>query len=179
MALFNTHIYAGMIKGTMNTTTNLFILLIVISFIIPSTAIRYAQGQPGCEGDSCEPATAPQEDNSTGNTTAAAPQEDNSTGNTTSTGGSTENNTTSTGALPPPVTSTGALPPPVTSTGAPENTTSTGGSTENNATTTGALPPPSVTNEPPTDRPDDDGRDRDRDNTYPNCLRTTSAENCR
>src|SRR6187401_2233185 len=59
--------------------------------------------------------------------------------------------------------------------------------TENNATTTGALlpppppplPPPSVTNEPPTDRPDDDGRDRDRDNTYPNCLRTTSAENCR
>ena len=78
--LLDIYKYTGMIKGTMNTTTNLFILLLVISFIIPSTAIRYAQGQPGCEGDSCEPATAPQEDNSTGNTT--------------STGGSTENNTT-------------------------------------------------------------------------------------
>ena len=35
--------YPGMIKGTMNRTTNLFVLLIVISFIFPATAIRYAQ----------------------------------------------------------------------------------------------------------------------------------------
>ena len=34
---------AGMIKGTLNRTTNLFVLLIVISFIFPATAIRYAQ----------------------------------------------------------------------------------------------------------------------------------------
>ncbi|MGB6592142.1 MAG: hypothetical protein WBE68_11600, partial [Candidatus Nitrosopolaris sp.] len=32
-----------MIKGTLNRTTNLFVLLIVISFIFPATAIRYAQ----------------------------------------------------------------------------------------------------------------------------------------
>ena len=36
---------AGMINGTMNRTTNLFVLLIVISFILPATAIRYAQAQ--------------------------------------------------------------------------------------------------------------------------------------
>ena len=32
-----------MIKGTLNRTTNLFVFLIVISFIFPATAIRYAQ----------------------------------------------------------------------------------------------------------------------------------------
>jgi pathogenesis-related protein 1 len=37
------HRYAGMIKGTMNSTTNLFVLLIVISFILPATTIRYVQ----------------------------------------------------------------------------------------------------------------------------------------
>ena len=47
----------GMIKGTMNTTTNLFVLLIVISFIFPTTAIRYAQAATGNA----------QESNNTGN----------------------------------------------------------------------------------------------------------------
>jgi hypothetical protein len=100
MALFTTHIYTGMIKETMNTTTNLFILLIVISFIIPATAIRYAQGQPGCEGDSCEPATAPQENNNTGNTTSTGVPE----------------NTTTPSGLPPPATdnSSGSKPPATT-----------------------------------------------------------------
>ena len=55
MALFNTHIYAGMIEETMNTITNLFILLIMTLLIIPATAIRYVHAQPGC----CEPATPP------------------------------------------------------------------------------------------------------------------------
>jgi hypothetical protein len=41
-----------MIKGTMNTTTTLFILLIATLFIFAATTIRYAQAQPGC----CEPA---------------------------------------------------------------------------------------------------------------------------
>jgi cytoskeletal protein RodZ len=35
--------HPGMIKGAMNNTTNLFVLLIVILFIFPATAIRYAQ----------------------------------------------------------------------------------------------------------------------------------------
>jgi uncharacterized protein YkwD len=46
-----------MIKGTMNRTTNLFVLLIVISFIFPATAIRYAQAATDNS----------QESNSTGN----------------------------------------------------------------------------------------------------------------
>ena len=46
-----------MIKGTLNRTTNLFVLLIVISFIFPATAIRYAQA--ATENS--------QESNSTGN----------------------------------------------------------------------------------------------------------------
>jgi hypothetical protein len=117
------------------------------------------------------------------NSTENPPSLPEQSNNTTTPSGSTENNATTTGALPPPVTSTGALPPPVTSTGAPENTTTPSGSTENNATTTGALPPPSVTGiEAPTDRRDvchDDPRDPDCDNNYRDCLRTTSAENCR
>ena len=48
-----------MIKGTMNTTTNLFILLIVTLVIFPATAIRYAHGQP-----------VPRENNNTGNSTS-------------------------------------------------------------------------------------------------------------
>jgi hypothetical protein len=35
--------YAGLTKGIMNRTTNLFVFLMVISFILPSTAFRYAQ----------------------------------------------------------------------------------------------------------------------------------------
>lgn len=68
--------YAGMIKGTMNTTTNLFILLIVTLVIFAATTIRYAQAQP------LEPATSPPE-------TPSRSME-----NTTSTGGSTASNNT-------------------------------------------------------------------------------------
>ena len=41
----------------MNTTTNLFILLMVTLVIFAATTIRYAQAQPGC----CEPATPPRQ----------------------------------------------------------------------------------------------------------------------
>ena len=40
------NIYAGMINGTLNRTTNLLVLLIVTSFILPATAIMYASGSP-------------------------------------------------------------------------------------------------------------------------------------
>jgi hypothetical protein len=83
MALFNTHIYAGMIKGTMNTTTNLFALLIVISFIFPATAIRYAQAQP------LEPATPPEETPRVGGPVAQSMEN-----NTTSPSESTASNNT-------------------------------------------------------------------------------------
>jgi hypothetical protein len=77
-----------MIYRTLNRTTNLFVLLIVISFILPATAIRYAQAQPGC-CERSEPgpppnvgsmanATSGMEINSTGNA-----QENKSTGNGT------------------------------------------------------------------------------------------------
>jgi hypothetical protein len=63
------------------------------------------------------------------------------------------------------------------------NTTTPSGSMENNATTTGALPPPPVTGiEAPTDRRDvciEDRRAPDCDNHYRDCLRATTAENCR
>ena len=61
------HKYAGMIKGTMNTTTNLFILLIMTLFIFAATTIRYAQAQPGC----CEPATTPRPTPGVGGTVAS------------------------------------------------------------------------------------------------------------
>jgi uncharacterized protein YkwD len=38
------NIYAGMINGTLNRTTNLLVLLIVTSFILPATEIMYASG---------------------------------------------------------------------------------------------------------------------------------------
>jgi hypothetical protein len=107
------------------------------------------------------------------NSTENPPSLPEQSNNTTTPSGSTENNATTTGALPPPVTSTGA----------PENTTTPSGSTENNATTTGALPPPPVTGiEAPTDRRDvciEDRRAPDCDNHYRDCLRATTAENCR
>ena len=40
------HIYSGTINGTLNRTTILFVLLIVTSFILPATAIKYASGSP-------------------------------------------------------------------------------------------------------------------------------------
>jgi hypothetical protein len=57
----------------MNRITILLIFLIVISMVLPTSAIMYASAQPGC----CDPAQAFE--------------------NTTSTGGSTGDNTTSTG----------------------------------------------------------------------------------
>jgi hypothetical protein len=48
------HKSTGMIKGTMNTPTNLFVLLIVISFIFPATAIRYAQAASTTPAESTE-----------------------------------------------------------------------------------------------------------------------------
>ena len=78
----------GMIKGTMNRTTNLFVLLIVISFIFPATAIRYAQA--ATENS--------QESNSTGN----GQETGSSTGNeqesgSSSTGNGQESGSSSTG----------------------------------------------------------------------------------
>jgi cytoskeletal protein RodZ len=101
------------------------------------------------------------------NSTENPPSLPEQSNNTTTPSGSTENNAATTGALPPPVTSTGA----------PENTT-----TENNAATTGALPPPVTGIEAPIDRRDvciEDRRAPDCDTHYRDCLRATTAENCR
>jgi hypothetical protein len=82
----------------MNRITISLIFLIVISIVLPTSAIMYAQGQPGC----CEPAPIPIPDQSMENTTSTGGSTaSNNTGNTTSTGGSTASNntgnTTSTG----------------------------------------------------------------------------------
>jgi hypothetical protein len=77
-----------MIHGTLNRTPNLFVLLIVISFILLATAIRYAQAQPGC----CEPATPPPVHPNAGSmANATSGMESNSTGN------AQENNSTRNG----------------------------------------------------------------------------------
>jgi hypothetical protein len=95
-----------MIKGTMNTTTNLFVLLIVISFIFPTTAIRYAQA--ATENS--------QESNNTGNA-----QESNNTGSATSS------------SVPENATSS-SVPENATSSSVPENATSSSGSMASNNT---------------------------------------------
>jgi hypothetical protein len=83
MALFNTHIYTGMIKETMNTTTNLFILLIATLVIFAATTIRYAHAQP------LEPATPPRETPGVGGPVAQSMEN-----NTTSPSESTASNNT-------------------------------------------------------------------------------------
>ena len=137
--------YPGMIKGTMNRTTNLFVLLIVISFIFPATAIRYAQAATensqetngtgnGQESGSSSTGNEQQQSSSnTGNgqeSGSSGPgngQESSNAGNTTSTGGPTANNTTSTGGR----TANNTTSP---SASTANNTTSTGGPTANNTT---------------------------------------------
>ncbi|MGC2571779.1 MAG: hypothetical protein WA364_09735, partial [Candidatus Nitrosopolaris sp.] len=125
-----------MIKGRMNRTANLFVLLIVISFILLATAIRYAQAQPGCCGPATTPPVRPNVGsmaNETGGPMANATSSGASMGNTTSgmESNSTANarqenngteNATSTG-MPENATSTG-MPENATSTGMPENATS-------------------------------------------------------
>ncbi|MGC1932951.1 MAG: CAP domain-containing protein [Candidatus Nitrosopolaris sp.] len=97
----------------MNRTTNLFVFLIVISFIFPATAVRYAQAASATPAESRENnATSPNESTENNATSTGAPE-----------------NATSTGA-PENATSTGA-PENATSTGAPENATSPSGSMEN------------------------------------------------
>jgi hypothetical protein len=77
------HKYAGMIKETMNTTTSLFILLIVTLVIFAATTIRYAQAQ------SLERATPPEQRPSVGGPVAQSMEN-----NTTSPSGSTASNNT-------------------------------------------------------------------------------------
>jgi hypothetical protein len=72
-----------MIKETMNTTTNLFILLIVTLVIFAATTIRYAQAQ------SLEPATPPEQRPSVG-----GPVTQSMENNTTSPSESTASNNT-------------------------------------------------------------------------------------
>jgi len=81
--LLDIYKYTGMIKGTMNTTTNLFILLIVTLFIFAATTIRYAQAQP------LEPATPPRPTPGVGGPVAQSMEN-----NTTSPSGSTASNNT-------------------------------------------------------------------------------------
>ncbi|MGB6593927.1 MAG: CAP domain-containing protein [Candidatus Nitrosopolaris sp.] len=123
----------------MNRTTDLFVLLIVISFIFPATAIRYAQAASttpveSVENNATSPANMTENNaNMTGesmeNTTSG--MESNNTGN------EQESNSNMTAAAPNVVNarqesnSTGNA----TSAGVPENTTSAGGPTQvNNAT---------------------------------------------
>ncbi|MGB6533058.1 MAG: CAP domain-containing protein [Candidatus Nitrosopolaris sp.] len=119
---------AGMIKETMNRTTNLFVFLIVISFIFPATAIRYAQAA-GTTSESLD-----------NNATSAANMTEN---NTNMTGESMENNATSPSAVDeaPPANMTEnnanmtgeSMENNATSAGVPENATSPYGSMKNAA----------------------------------------------
>ncbi len=66
----------------MNKITYLLVLLLLVSFILPATAIKYVQAYPNmCEGGSCDPATPP----------PIMPKHGGATDNTTSDGG--HNNT--------------------------------------------------------------------------------------
>ncbi|MGC1931021.1 MAG: CAP domain-containing protein [Candidatus Nitrosopolaris sp.] len=155
------YMHPGMIKGTLNRTTNLFVLLIVISFILPATAIRYAQaatensqesGSTGngqesgsSTGNEQQQSSSTTENSQQSNNTGNEQQQSNNTGNATSTGvpenatspsGSMENTTSgmesnNTANARQESNSTGNT----TSTGVPENTTSTG--VPENTTSTG------------------------------------------
>jgi uncharacterized protein YkwD len=99
--------HPGMIKGAMNRTTNLFVLLILISFILPATAIRYAQAATEISQDS----------DSTGNE-----QQQNSTGSGQESGSSsTENSQQSNNAG-----NAQEMPGATSSSGSTSNATSTG-----------------------------------------------------
>jgi uncharacterized protein YkwD len=74
------HIYSGTIKGTMNVITNLLVLLIVTSFILPASAIMYASGSTD-NGDSSSGGSTDNGDN----------------GDDSSSGGSTDNGDSSSG----------------------------------------------------------------------------------
>ncbi len=120
----------------MNRTTNLFVLLIVISFILPATAIRYAQAATEKSQDSSSTGNEDQQNNSTGSgqessssntgsgqesssSNTGNAQENNNTGNeqqqSSNTGNAQENNNTGNEQQQS------------------SNTTSSIGSTENNA----------------------------------------------
>ena len=76
----------------MNRTTNLFVLLIVISFIFPATAIRYAQAASTTRAESTENNANMTGESMENNTTSPANMTEN---NANMTGESMENNTTS------------------------------------------------------------------------------------
>ena len=78
------HIYSGAIKGTMNAITNLLVLLIVTSFILPASAIMYASGSTENNDDSSSGSTDNGDDSSSGGSNG-----DN--GDDSSSGGSTDN----------------------------------------------------------------------------------------
>jgi uncharacterized protein YkwD len=58
--------HPGMVKGAMNRTTNLFVLLILISFILPASAIKYAQAATENSQDSDSTGNEQQQNSSTG-----------------------------------------------------------------------------------------------------------------
>ena len=187
-----------MIKGTMNRTTNLFVLLIVISFILPTTAIRYAKAASATPAESMENnATSPSE-STENNATSPANMTENQgptpMENTSSPSGSMENtasgmasnntanarqesngtgNATSTG-VPENATSTG-VPENATSTGVPENATSTG--VPENATSTGVPENTNATQQ----QSNNTGSTQKSNNTLPySNINTTNAycDNC-
>jgi uncharacterized protein YkwD len=122
--------HPGMIKGEMNKTTNLFILLILISFILPATAIRYAQAATENSQDSDSTGNEQQQNSSStgseqgsGSSNTGSGQESNNAGNEQQqSSSSTENSQQSNNAG-----NTQEMP----------GATSPSGSTTNNATSTG------------------------------------------
>jgi uncharacterized protein YkwD len=106
------HIYSGTIKAMMNPITNLLVLLIVTSMILPASAIMYASGSTENNDDSSGGST---DNGDNGDDSSSGGSTDN--GDDSSSGGSTDNGDDS------------------SSGGSTDNgdDSSSGGSTENNA----------------------------------------------
>ncbi|MGB6529615.1 MAG: hypothetical protein WBF33_16025, partial [Candidatus Nitrosopolaris sp.] len=128
----------------MNRTTNLFVLLIVISFIFPATAIRYAQAASATPVESTENnATSPNE-STENNATSPANMTKNNANMTCShehpeACGYPPEEPPAQAPNPAPHHTANArqeMPENATSTSGPENATSTGGPMENTTSPT-------------------------------------------
>jgi hypothetical protein len=151
--------HPGIIKGEMNRTTNLFVLLILISFILPATAIRYAQAATENSQDSDSTGNEQQQNSSStgsgqgsGSSSTGSGQESNNAGNEQQqSSSSTENSQQSnnagnaqesgnTGNEQQQSNNAGnaqGMPGATSTSGSTaNNATSTSGSTANNATST-------------------------------------------
>jgi uncharacterized protein YkwD len=144
------YMHPGMIKEAMNRTTNLFVLLILISFILPGSAIRYAQAATENSQDSDSTGNEQQQNSSStgsgqesGSSNTGSGQESNNAGNEQQqSSSSTENSQQSNNAgnaqeMPGATSPSGSTANATSPSGSTANATSPSGSTANATSSSG------------------------------------------